>query len=214
MRAVADNDILLKGASYGLLPTFMATVPGEGPVGILGSSRFVVPKQITRTRLRGDPEAVKARFAAFLSANEIIEPSAEEQELAALLEAAAQDLALNLDAGESQLAAVLISRSLPWLLTGDKRAIVSIEALLEREPQLMTAAGKLRCLEQVVLAVLATADPNEVRCAVCAEPDVDKTLSICFSCSGNGAWTIESASEGLNSYIADLRTKAARVLAT
>ena len=38
MKAVADNDILLKGACYGLLPRLAATVPGDGQVGILGNA--------------------------------------------------------------------------------------------------------------------------------------------------------------------------------
>ncbi len=212
MRAVADNDILLKGACYGLLPTLIATVSGDGPVGILGTSKFVVPKQITRARLCGDPVVANARFAVFLAANEVIEPSTAEQQLAAVLEAAAQEMALNLDAGESQLVAVLVSRCLPWLLTGDKRAIVSIEALLEREARLMAVAGKIRCLEQLVLDALKTMG-SAMRDAICAERFVDKTLSICFGCSSPDPGLAE-ALEGLTSYITDLRSKAVRVLAT
>lgn len=214
MRAVADNDILLKGACYGLLPTLMATVSGEGPVGILGSSRFVVPKQIARARLRGDPAIAGTHFAAFLAANEVVEPSAAEQRMAALLEAAAQELALNLDTGESQLVAILVSRCLGWLLTGDKRAIVSIEALLKRETQLMAVAGKVRCLEQLVFAALTIAGWDQIRRAICGEANVDRTLSICFSCSSGDQASGVDASTGLASYIADLRTKAPQVLAT
>jgi hypothetical protein len=212
MRAVADNDILLKGACYGLLPTLTATVPGDGPVGILGTSKFVVPKQIIRARLHGDPAVASAHFAVFLAANEVIEPSAAEQQLAALLEAAAQEIALNLDTGESQLVAVLVSRCLPWLLTGDKRAIVSIEALLGRETRLIAVAGKIRCLEQLVLDALKTMG-SAMRDAICAEPFVDKTLSICFGCSSPDPDPAE-ALEGLTSYIADLRRNALRALAT
>lgn len=214
MRAAADNDILLKGACYGLLPTLMGTISGEGPVGILGSSRFVVQKQIARARLRGDPAIASTHFATFLAANEVVEPSTSEQEMAALLEAAAQGLALNLDTGESQLVAILVSRCLPWLLTGDKRAITSIDVLLQRESRLFAVAGKIRCLEQLVLAALAAAGADQMRRTICGEPDVDKTLSICFSCSFSDQASGADASVGLASYIADLRSKAPRVLAT
>jgi hypothetical protein len=210
MRAVVDNDILLKGSCYGLLGILTATPPADGPLGILGASRFVVPKKIRRTPLRRDPAIAEAHFAAFLAENEILEPSADEQHLAAALEAAAQQMGLNLDAGESQLVAILVSRQLAQLLTGDKRAVASIEILLDADARLSVVRGKIKCLEQVVWGALAIGDAKQIRCAICAEPSVDKALSICFCCGSPEADPIE----GLSSYIADLRTRAGRVLAT
>jgi hypothetical protein len=212
MRAVADNDILLKAACYGLLPRLMATVPGDGAFGILGASRFVVSKTIMRTPLRGDPCSAKTQFLVFLTENEVIEPSAEEQHLAADFEAAAQKTALNLDAGESQLVAILVSRGLLWLVMGDKRAVASVETLLDTDERLQVAAGKVRCLEQLVADALATGNPDQIRRAICDEPSVDKTLSICFSCSSPEASSVPL--EALSSYISDLRARAVRVLAT
>lgn len=213
MRAVADNDILLKGACYGLLPVFMAGVPGNGAVGILGTSRYVVPKMIVRSHLRGNPGAAAACFATFVVENEVVEPNGTEQQMAAALEASAQQMALNLDAGESQLVAILISRCLPWFLTGDKRAIASIEGLLDADVRLKGIVGKIKCLEQLVARAVANGDGEEMRRAICAEPSVDLALSICFSCASSGGASVD-ATEGLASYIADLRTRAPRVLAT
>jgi len=213
MKAIADNDILLKGACYGFLPELFATVPGDGCVGLLGAARFVVPKKIAQKSLNGDPAAAQARFLSFLGDNELLEPGSEEQELAAFLEKTAQDLALNLDTGESQLVAILVSRCLPSLLTGDKRAITSLEKLMDSDTRLAPVAGKVRCLEQLVKVLLANGNAQNVRGIICAEPSVDKTLSICFSCHG-GEQHAATASEGLDSYIAALRSKAARVLAT
>ncbi|MGB8768941.1 MAG: hypothetical protein WCC92_04960 [Candidatus Korobacteraceae bacterium] len=213
MKAVADNDILLKGACYGLLPEFVGAVPGTGHIGILGASIFVVPSKIKKQSLRGDPAVVQTRFAAFVADNELLEPSCDEQSMAALFEATAQKLALNLDTGESQLVAMLVSRSLPWLLTGDKRAIAAIENLFDADTRLAVVAGKIRSLEHLIRDVLASGIVDQVRGAICAEPAVDKALSICFSCSGSHA-SSATVSEGLSSYIADLRSRAARVLAT
>jgi hypothetical protein len=213
MRAVADNDILLKGSCYGLLPVFMACVPGNGAVGILGASRFVVPKMIVRNQLRGNPATAGDRFAAFVTENEVVEPSPDEQQMAGLLEAAAQRMALNLDAGESQLVAIVVSRALPCMLTGDKRAIASLEVLFDSDARLQVISGKLKCLEQLVSDALVTGDWDQIRRAICGEPSVDKTLSICFSCSSPGS-DPASVLEGLASYIADLRARAARVLST
>jgi hypothetical protein len=213
MRAIADNDILLKGACYGLLPVLMACVPGRGAVGILGASKFVVPKMIVRTRLQGDSAVARACFAAFVAENEVLEPSTEEQQMAAFLEVSAQQRALNLDAGESQLVAILVSRCLPWMVTGDKRAIASLEDLLDSDTRLQVMSGKIKCLEQLVAAALATMDGDQMRRTICAEPTVDKTLSICFSCS-SAEVDLARVLEGLASYIADLRGRAVRVLAT
>jgi hypothetical protein len=213
MKTVVDNDILLKGACYGLLPTLIACVPGGGAVGILGASKFVVPKMILRIRLQGDPAAALACFAAFVEQNEVLEPSTQEQQMAAFLEAAAQEKALNLDAGESQLVAILVTRCLPCMVTGDKRAIASLEDLLDSDARLAAMSGKIRCLEQLIASALVAINSEEMRRAICAEPAVDKTLSICFSCSSA---TVDFASvvEGLESYIVDIRARAPRVLAT
>jgi hypothetical protein len=213
MKAVVDNDILLKGSCYGLLPMLLATIPRSGAVGILGASRFVVPKMIVRNQLLKNLDVAVAHFAAMVAENEVVEPSADEQHMAALLESTAQQMALNLDAGESQLVAVLVSRVLPCMLTGDKRAIASLEALLDSDLGLLFISGKIRCLEQLVADALKMGDVDEIRRAICGEPSVDKTLCICFSCNSSESHS-KDAVEGLASYIADLRRRAARVLST
>jgi hypothetical protein len=212
MRAVVDNDILLKGSCYGLLKMLTSTATADDSVGILGASKFLVPKKIKKTPLRRDPAIAEAHFAAFLAENEVLEPSADEQHLAATLEAAAQQMGLNLDAGESQLVAILVSRQLGWLLTGDKRAVASIEILFEADARLSVVTGKIRCLEQLVWGALTIGNAEQMRDAICAEPSVDKTLSICFCCGSPEAHS--DPLEGLSSYIADLRTRAGRVLAS
>jgi len=213
MNAVVDNDVLLKGACYGLLPTLIGTVTNNDPVGILGASRFVVPTYIKRNQLRGDPALAESHFESFLATSEVLEPSSGEQLIAASFEAAAQQLALNLDVGESQLVAILISRHLSWLLTGDKRAIVSIEKLVDVDARLEEVAGKIKCLERLVADALGKGDDAQIGQAICGEPSVDKTLSICFGCHSSNA-DAATALEGLDSYIRHLRKSAPRVLAT
>jgi hypothetical protein len=213
MKALADNDILLKGACYGLLRTFKETLPGDGPLGILGTSRFVVPKRIPQRGLRGDGAKAQADFTAFVAENEILEPTPDEQQFAAALEAAAQQMTLSLDIGESQLAAVFACRLLPWLLTGDKRAIMALEKLLDSEVRLARLSGRIRCLEQLVSAAVCSAGVEQIRSAICAEPAVDKALSICFSCNSPDVRS-DQPLEGLASYISDLHKGAPRVLST
>jgi hypothetical protein len=211
MKAVCDNDVLLKGVCYGFLEALISTVPESKPVGVLASSRFIVRKKISKMRLNRPGAQSLGDFDAFIAVSEIIEPSKEEQVIAARFESAAQVMALNLDAGESQLLAVAISRCVEWLLTGDKRAIVSVELLLRELPELNYFAGRIRCLEQLVRSLILATSAATVRAAICAEPLVDTALRICFACSSSKADHADIL-EGLDSYIEDLRKRAQTVL--
>lgn len=213
MRALIDNDILFKGACYGLLTDLVSTVcPDDEVVGILGSAQFVVPKRIERGSLRRNPPLALEVFSLFLHRARALEPSEDEQRMAADLELTAQRLGISLDNGESQLCAILSLRLLPLLLTGDKRAIAAIERLLDVHPKLMHICGRVKCVEQLFALLLSRDGSGAARSAVCAEPEIDRALTICFGCHSNPV--IEANyMEGLQSYINDLRVLAARVLA-
>jgi len=150
MKALIDNDILVKGACYRLLAETVASIPGEGHCGVLGAAKFVVSHYIKQQKLAGDVAAAEMCFSSFLASNEALEPSSDERELAATLEANAQQLSLSLDSGESQLVSILVSRVLPCLATGDKRAIAALEKLLDTDARLANLAGRIRCLERLV----------------------------------------------------------------
>ena len=214
MKAAIDNDILFKGACYGLLSQLIdGTDSGKEVVGVLGSARFVVGKKIEKSAIHGSRATALAIFLEFLKRSEALEPTPSEQGMAADLELAAQRLGINLDSGESQLCAILVYRVLPLLLTGDKRAIKAIEELVDADSRLTVIRAKIRCLEQIVHDALVggSRDHAAFRTAVCAEPEVDKALTICFSCTSQTV-TRESILEGLQSYIRSLRLDASRVL--
>jgi hypothetical protein len=212
MKAAIDNDILFKGACYGLLSELISTTCSSSEVvGVLGSARFVVPKKIEKSKLRRNGAAALTNFTQFLSRTESLEPTDSEQNMAADVELAAQRLRINLDSGESQLCSILVHRVLPLLLTGDKRAIVAMEKLIDADTRLRPVCGKVRCLEQLVHNGLANGDLGSFRRAVCSEPEIDKALAICFSCT-NQSVKVESVIEGLQSYIRSLRMEAGRVL--
>ena len=152
------------------------------------------------------------RLRHFLSNAQALEPAPAELNLAIELELLAQRAGLGLHEGESQLCAILVIRSIAWLYTGDKQAIAAIEKLVDVEPQLMPICGRVKCLEQIILTMIGDGDPAKLRSSICAEPSVDSTLSICFSCVSPSVPSI-SITEGLVSYVADLRREATRVLA-
>jgi hypothetical protein len=212
MNALIDNDVLFKGACYGLLEKLISIICPINATGVLGSARFVVPKKIEKANLNRDRGTALGILLAFLSQTETLEPADDEQRMAADFELAAQKLGVNLDGGESQLCAILVKRVLSSLLTGDKRAIAAIETLLDADSRLMPICGKVKCLEQVFVGSIVRHGCVTLRLAVCAEPEIDKALSICFSCKSQ---SVEDASilEGFQSYINDLRQCACRVLA-
>jgi hypothetical protein len=213
MTAMVDNDIIFKGACYGLLDEFLSPICAHGRrFGVLGAARFVVSKKISKTNPSKGITTALRHLADFLERAAVVEPTEDEQRMAAEFELAAQRAGLSFDVGESQLCAILIYRLIPLLLTGDKRAIQAIEELLDSECRLTSLCGKIRCLEQLVLDVLAAGtNPDTLRDKICAEIEIDKTLTICFSChreDGSG----RDYAEGLQSYVADLRQRAIRVL--
>jgi hypothetical protein len=149
---------------------------------------------------------------AFLGTVAELEPTDSEQELAAELELAAQQRGFALDSGESLLSAITIERPLDALLTGDKRAIVAIEELLNDVLRLPEIRGKLKCLEQAVLELSGQIGLYPIRAAVCGQPEVDKALTMCFSCL-NAIYEEDSVREGLQSYVKNLRAAAPLALA-
>ena len=210
MNALIDNDILLKGSCVGLLGPLIGRSPGE--TGVLGAARYVLPPKIRRFRT-GDPgDAALGELMRYIESAIELEPTGPEAILAADLELMAQTAFLEFDAGESQLCAILITRMVPALLTGDKRAISALERLVDLEPRTAGAAGKIYCLEQLVTLLLGRLEVDTVREAVCREPIVDRALAICFSCSSSAARQ-EAVLLGLASYIESVRADAGRVLA-
>jgi hypothetical protein len=213
MTGAMDNDVLYKGACYGLLgdlSTYVDPLPAN--VFILGVAPYVVRKLIGRGPLQSDRTAAMQGFDKFVATVQLLEPTDREQTLAGSLELTAQRLGLLLHGGESQLCAVAIHRGLSMLLTGDKQAIAAIERLLDADAQLLKIAGRVHCLEQAILAILERDGVAALRTRVCAEPKIDTALTMCFSCFSADPDTNEF-SVGLTSYINNMRAGGGRALA-
>ena len=210
--AALDNDILLKGACYGLLKHMLAAIPVEAnQAGYLGAAPFVLMARIGRLTLSKDRQAVRDALKSLFESAQALEPTPDETKAAAEIEYAAQSKNLQLDVGESQLCAMVISRNIPWLVTGDKRAIRALESLLAEIQSLTELSGKIICLEQLIIRGIALFGAKEIRGYVCAEPGVDRALAICFEC-GNTDPAQDVGVPGLQSYIADLRQAAKTLL--
>ena len=215
-QSAADNDILLKGAWYGLLRELVAAIPSKAAdTLVLGQARFVVGKRLQRSKDRGSPDAAAAleHFNDLMGEIVQAEPSSAEISFAAQLEHSAQTAGLALDAGESLLCAIVVHRGLHRLATGDKRAIRALETLSGQRSDLGQIHGKVVCLEQLFLRLLRKCSPLAVRTAVCSRPDVDKALTACFAHAPGQGMTEDWAS-GLASYIRALRREAPTMLAS
>jgi predicted nucleic acid-binding protein len=203
-----DNDVLIKAASYQLTVEFW---PSE-TIAVLGAARYVVVGRIDRMSLAGDRSTVRRVAIELIDAATELEPTDEELRLATQIETRAQRAGLSLDPGESQLAAIVIGRSISLLETGDKRAIQVLEALLEHLTEVNSLCGRVRSLEQKVLRCADAGDPNALAHSICAEPDVDKALSICCHCYSPATLAGTLDRDALESYIQVLRSAAPRVL--
>jgi hypothetical protein len=153
-----------------------------------------------------DPSRASEAFTRLLEAVSLVEPDDAELAIAAELEAEASRRDLELDGGESQLLAILTNRSYRRLITGDKRAITAMASMGMTE-----ASEKVACLEQLVAQIVRLVGGSIVRQCVCAEPGVDRALTICCGCSGADPGE-DGVLAGLASYIGSLNQSAPGML--
>lgn len=211
--SLMDNDVLHKTTAYGLFASILKTPPVRHEVyGVLGTAKYVVGKKFKKSPPSRGLDSVLIDFNSALQHLVELEPTHEEVTAAANLEYQAQCLNLELDTGESILCAVLLTRQLNHILTGDKRAIKAVEVLTTAENISVNFESKLICLEQLFFWLVNEHDVHNVRAAVCSEKVVDRALASCFSCYSPEV-PDESCVEGLKSYIASLKQVAPTVLA-
>ncbi|MDX8449630.1 hypothetical protein [Mesorhizobium captivum] len=205
---MVDNDLAIKISSYELPSEISAVLSAKGlSPAVLQLAIYVVRSRLRRSRQLNDRDRAVKAFEQLSRHLTILEPTPGEIELAAVYEAKAQALDLQLDTGESQLLAVLLSRNAALFLTGDKRAIVAIEEIIGDQFE----HPIIGCLEQVIAEIVQLTNVQHVRSQICREPAADRALTLCFSCTAH-AVSITSALEGLDSHIQALRSNARRTL--
>jgi predicted nucleic acid-binding protein len=214
--AAVDNDVLLKAASYRVTSRLWPSDALDAP-GVLGAARFVLADVLKRGSRVRDQAGTQRELAELFGRAVVLEPTDDELAEAAELERLAQRAGLEIDAGESQLAAMVAARGIPWLDTGDKRAVRAFDTLTAASPPCAELRKRVRCLEQLFLLLLEDMEDGSAfdafAAGVCAEPDIDKAVSICFSCYSGGGAVRDSALAGLASYVGSLRSAAPLLLA-
>ena len=192
--ALLDNDIIIKVCRYSLGSEAISSIQNLGYApAFLAAARFVVEDRLRRHA----PAAGHALtlLKQFLNESQMIEPTDNEIDVAAAFEAAAQRLNLELDAGESLLLAILIERQAALLLTGDKRAIRAIEAIVPEEIQCAIA-----CLEQLFVTLNSDWGAPFIQTRVCGDQAADAALTNSYGCR-SGQSSADAVSDGLLSYI-------------
>jgi hypothetical protein len=208
---LVDNDALIKCACYNLIGSLRSQSGNQESVGILGAARFVVIRQLQRDKRIRNPQRAEEAFKQFLMSAAILEPTEVELAIAADFEEHASRIGVSLDGGESMLCAIALSRQWSLVLTGDKRAIHAMEAIQDAVVNARGLQGRVICLEQAVAGIVHREGADRIRAAVCAEPDVDKAMSICFQCT-NPCGLSDFYPVGLASYIDDARAHAPNIL--
>jgi hypothetical protein len=209
---LVDNDIILKICCYDAVEELTECLAGKTrTMQVLGAARYVLRKVISKRRNIVDKHNAVRCLERILTTATEIEPTYEELMLAARFEEAAQEQGLDLDSGESQLLAVLIGRSALLLVTGDKRAVRAIEPIVIARGYDHQVAGRVACLEQIVMTLIERYGIERFRDRVCNETEIDMTMTICFKCA-SGSYCLESVAQSLNSYIGDIRRHAPNVL--
>jgi hypothetical protein len=207
-----DNDIILKACSFSLTKELLDVSGSRNcSLWMLGVAEFVIRKRLKKSIGLRHPSRIAEECDLAMQRFGRLEPDDEEIKFAAGLEAAAQEMAVQLDTGESLLIAILVRRFARLLITGDKRAVVATHCLCGTAISRDAIKGRVVCLEQLMLTLLDHLGLEALAARVCAEPAADKTLAICFSCS-SGITDEPTVREGLRSYLADLRARSGDVL--
>lgn len=114
-----------------------------------------VDNQVVRERRAGGPGKPARRLFKTLSAIPTIDKMTDaEKLLSATITAAAQTHGLAFDGGEAMLASVAIHRGLPFVTTGDKKAISSLPILALHVAEVVQLRGRLLPLEYLLLKAI------------------------------------------------------------
>jgi hypothetical protein len=201
-----DNDVVLKICTYGAAARLIELCTCANlPPAILGLARFTLRSRVERSKVLVDAENAKANLDIALAGVRLLEPTPEEIETAADLEAAASAANLSLDAGESQLVSMLLRRGALAFVSGDKRAAKAVRMVLPKIRE------KLVCLEQVLQTMIESDGLDPIRAAVCRERASDRAIANCFQCA-SGDVDVPSVAQGLQSYTKALRSETGDLL--
>ena len=206
-RVLFDVDVAWKVCAYGATKSFIdATGAKHAPPAMLYVSPFVLRSLAKRQRGIDFAPDLNAQVDDLISKVALVSPTAQEIAFAEDLEERAALLCLEFDVGESQLLSVLVHRNAALLLTGDKRAIRAMHVL-----GVADIDGRIAALEQAVATMVLSDGLSPLRESVCANPRVDRAMTVCFVCSSPAA-DPDDVTTALASYVNSLRAETGNLL--
>ena len=206
-RVLFDVDVAWKVCAYSAAKSFIgATGTEPTPACMLAVTPFVLRSLTKRRRGVDSAPGLDQQIDHLISNAGLINPTPEETAFAEDLEERAARLALEFDVGESQLLSVLVHRNAELLLTGDKRAIHAMHILA-----LSDIDGSIASLEQTIATMIVTDGVSPLRDAVCANPRVDRAMTICFACASRSV-VADDVNAALASYVHSLRAESGNLL--
>ena len=201
-RVLFDVDVAWKVCAYSAAQSFInATGTESTPSCMLAVTPFVLRSLSKRQPGVDSAPDLDQQVDDLISNAGLVNPTPEEIAFAEDLEERAARLALEFDVGESQLLSVLVHRNAELLLTGDKRAIRAMHVL-----DVSDIDGRIAALEQVFATMIGANGLSPLRDAVCANPRVDRAMTICFACASPTV-TAGDVNAALASYVRNLRAE-------
>ncbi len=199
-----DSDVVKKTAQYDLFNELIDSYESEA------RHFYVLPELKFQLHLANKDKSVKKlgsedayiALSTFLdSAREIdVIPTGTANEILTL------DL-VNLDIGEQVLLASVSSADEGKMISGDKRAFISISKI-DHLPSIDNLWPYLICFENALQKIVLSQQPFEsISQKIRSRPDADKSIKIAFGVSSPA--DIDSVMQALESYINDLVSKTA-----
>lgn len=194
MRPLVDVDAAAKLAHWQML----MELPGLLQVGlaecaVLTSLEFRAKRRIGAAKpdkvfVTEEAAEMAIQFAALAGRLDAVEPLAELQDLP------------DVDPGEAILLSAAILDRRAVIITGDKRAIRAVAQLCQ--PLREKLAGRVMCIEQILLKALAVHGLTWLRDHVCIPPRTEKSALVIMGSRCDAPF--ESVQAALSSYIGEM----------
>lgn len=193
-----DNDVVIKFAQYDLLNDLVSALEiTHQDIYLLKELAYVASflDSGKGSEFFGCPDAL-ARAQAFYDVCNIAEISSAE-----IVRTILSFERTGLDAGELVLLGCLLENQNSQMITGDKRAIPKIDALVS-EGRLHFSGARFISLEGAILLLISKLPFEYVSEKIRSRPDADSAITNCFG--RTAAVDQNAALDGLSSYISSL----------
>jgi hypothetical protein len=210
---LADNDFVLKIASFNLLPEAIALFAIEpSDVYVLPTLKYMLARRTKSLVAQCGPEGI-ARAEAFIQNVREIDGIPDSEDMYSLNNVTDPNTGqLFIDPGEQVLFASARHFENPLLATGDKRCLFGLTAAPSCEAIHERLKGRVICLEQVLLWLIASNGFDYVvsRVVPVLELDCDKAIRSAFGSGYNASSS--NVVYALQLYVDEVSNKTAGLL--